>query len=96
LKSVDGNDLPGSLPDGFTFIIGLDFSILRQNQLVESLPNESSIQMDFPIAGAKDQFVVLFWNGSEWVQVSQQAMEDPAIYQVSTTELTGIYVLVKK
>ena len=31
--------------------------------------------MDFPISGA-DEFAVLYWNDSEWIEVSQSLGED--------------------
>ncbi|MBN2117953.1 MAG: HYR domain-containing protein [Anaerolineales bacterium] len=97
LNNVGSNNLPGTLPNGYTFVMGLDLSILSENQAIENLPDGTGIQMDFPILdGSSDQFSVLHWNGSEWIEVPPQTSDDENFYQVRTTGETGIFVLVKK
>jgi len=73
LNDISPDNLPGALPDGYAFEMGLGVSILSENQAIEELPNGTGIQMDFPIlSGSKDQFVVLYWDGSQWIEVSEQ------------------------
>jgi hypothetical protein len=97
LNSINANNLPGPLPNDSTFVLGLNLSIMKDNQVIENLPSGSGIQMDFPaLGGSQDQFAVLYWNGSEWIEVSPQPSSDDNFYQVSTTDKTGIFVLVKK
>ncbi|RPJ25470.1 MAG: HYR domain-containing protein [Chloroflexi bacterium] len=97
LDSIGLSDLPGALPDGYSFVMGLNLSILSENQAIEELPNGTSIQLDFPMSGgSKDEFAVLYWNDGEWVEVPQQVSDDQGFYQVLTTDNTGIFVLVKK
>ncbi|HET9915367.1 MAG TPA: HYR domain-containing protein, partial [Anaerolineales bacterium] len=97
LTHVSTNNMPGVLPDGFSFVMGLDVDILIKNQIIENLPDGTSIQMDFPIlGGSSDQFAVLHWNGSQWVEVSPQTGDAQSFYQILTTDETGIFVLVKK
>jgi hypothetical protein len=96
LHRIDAGNLPGQLPDGSTFAMGLDLSILSQNQAIEALPNGTSVQMDFPISGGKDQFAVLHWDGSAWVEVAPQANDSQSSYQIVTTDKIGSFVLVKK
>lgn len=77
LDSIDVDNLPGALPDGYTFVVGLDLNLLSENQAVEELPDGAGIQLDFPILdGSSDQFAVLYWNGDEWVEVSEQISDD--------------------
>jgi hypothetical protein len=71
--------------------------ILSQGQVIDQLPNGAGIQFDFPmLSGSSDQFAVLAWNGSAWVEVPSQSENDQNFYQVVTTSQTGIFVLVKK
>jgi hypothetical protein len=72
-NNLDADHLPGQLPNGATFVMGLDLSVYSENQLVKDLADGTGVQMDFPILGnVKDQFAVLHWSGSEWVEVSQE------------------------
>jgi hypothetical protein len=97
LDNLNPPDLPGVLPDGYSFVMGLDLRILRGNQAVEQLPEGTEVQLAFPLLGnSPDRFAVLSWDGSAWKEVAPQGSSDPGFYQVTTTEQTGIFVLVKK
>lgn len=97
LESVSPSNLPGTLPTGYSFVMGLDLRLLLDDQVVEALPSGASIQLDFPLLdGSTDEFVVLHWNGSDWVEIAQQAGGAQNFYPVMTTEATGIFVLAKK
>ena len=97
LDNVDVNELPGALPDGYSFVMGLNLDILNEGKVIDKLPNGAGIQFDFPmLEGPRDQFAVLAWNGSEWIEVPSQGNSDQNFYQVVTTNQTGIFVLVKK
>jgi hypothetical protein len=75
LNSVGAGDLPADLPEGFSFVMGLDVDILSEGQFIEELPEASGIEMDFPIyEQSADQFAVLFWSEADgkWIEVSQQ------------------------
>ena len=77
LKSVGASELPGKLPDGYTFVKGLNVDVLSANQVIADLPSGTGVEIDFPITGgSKDQFAVLHWNGSAWVEISQQVRSD--------------------
>jgi hypothetical protein len=100
LENIDADMLPGKLPEGYSLVMGLDLSILRENQAVETLPEGTGVQMDFPVLdNSKDQLTVLYWNGSAWIEISQQAGDENTannFYQIVTTDKTGIFVLAKK
>ncbi len=97
LDNVDANNLPGALPNGYSFVMGLDLGILSEGKLIEDLPNGTSIQLDFPILGGpKAQFAVLHWDGNQWIEISQQSSDNQDFYQIVTMDKTGIFILVKK
>jgi len=92
LHAISVNNLPGQLPNGFTFVMGLDVSILSANKVIEDLPSGTGIQMDFPISGdSKDQFAVLYWNGSKWIEISQQIGGDKLSQILSTSADNEFY-----
>lgn len=118
INVVETNSLPGALPNGYTLIKGLDVSILNGGKLIKPLPQNTGIQMGFPLpAGDASQYIVLHWNNGQWEEIAQP-LSDAAIdnalatdalvelysltssnnssAQVLTTDLTGIFVLVKK
>lgn len=90
LKNVTAGNLPGNIPQGFSFVMGLDVKVLSNGQALQNLPNGSGIQMDFPISGA-DQFAVLYWNGSSWVEISQQISEDKVSQVAGSSADNNLY-----
>jgi hypothetical protein len=90
IKSVTADSLPGKLPQGFSFVKGLDVKVLSNGQAIQDLPNGTGIEMDFPISGT-DQFTVLYWNGSSWVEISQQISEDKISQVVGSSTDNALY-----
>ncbi len=77
VHSVGANGLPAKLPAGFSFVMGLKVDVLTNGQLLKELPDGSGIRMSFPLYNqSNDQFAVLYWNGSEWVEISAQLSMD--------------------
>jgi len=90
IKNVTAGSLPGKLPQGFSFVMGLDIKVLSNGQTLQNLPNGSGIQMDFPISSG-NQFAVLYWNGSSWVEGSQQLSEDQVSQVVASSADDNLY-----
>ncbi|HLE91865.1 MAG TPA: HYR domain-containing protein, partial [Anaerolineales bacterium] len=101
INSIGASDLPAGLPDGFSFVMGLDVQVLSENQIITDLPDGSGIEMDFPIyAQSRDQFAVLYWsdadgNGNgEWIEVSQQLSPDAISKILSSSAGDQLYRLI--
>jgi cell division septation protein DedD len=94
LNSVDTSNLPGQLPSGVSFVMGLEVLVLNQGQVIQSLPNGTGIQMDFP-AQSQDQFAVLYWNGEDgdgaWIEISQQLSSDKLSQIMSADPVNELY-----
>jgi hypothetical protein len=84
MDEINENTLPSALPSGYTFVKGLNIDILGNGQLLNVLPTNSGVQMDFPLPGGSD-FAVLYWNGSEWVEISQ-LMDDADLDAMLSTD----------
>lgn len=78
IESLSANDLPGSLPTGYSYVKGLRVDILTKGQFIQNLPDGTGIEMDIPFFDASpDQFMLLYWNDpdgdgkGEWLNVSK-------------------------
>lgn len=116
INNVGANALPGSLPSGYTYVQGLDVQVLANGQALQSLPDASGVELNFPLSDGSE-YGVLYWNNGQWVEITQPIdasnllsilSTDAAVelYEMSTssavsnnvltTDLTGMFVLVKK
>jgi hypothetical protein len=88
VHSVSADDLPGTLPVGFSYVMGLNVTVLTDGQILDELPNGTGLEIDFPLyKESADQFVVLYWNDSQgqWIKVSKEIGKN----QISETLKTG-------
>ena len=92
IDSVGSGDLPGKLPDGFTYAMGLDLTVLKDSQAIEELPNGTGVQIDFSISGdTRDQFAVLYWDGTKWIEISQSISSDKISQALSGNSGNELY-----
>lgn len=98
LNNMDATHLPGQLPEGASFVMGLDVLLLNQSQVIQSLPNGTGIEMDFPLpAGSQDQFAILYWNEAggdgdgKWIEISQPLTSDKLSQVMSTDPADELY-----
>jgi len=75
---MEADTLPSELPATYSFVQGLNVTVLFDGQVVKRLPVGTGVQLDFPIpANAQDQFAVLLWDDEdgdgkgEWLEVTQ-------------------------
>lgn len=87
------DDLPASLPEDFTFVMGLDLSILSDGQVLEGLPAGTGVQLDFPVAAG--EYAVLFWDeaAGEWVEVSSTLPAGDLSEALDSDDGDGLYRL---
>lgn len=80
---LDLSQLPGSLPDGFTFVSGLHAEAARDGLMVSFV---------MPLADA--QYTILYWNGEAWVELEGFTTVD-GMFAVTPVD-PGMYVLATK
>jgi hypothetical protein len=98
IHSVSANDLPAQLPAGSTLVMGLNLDILTNGQILQDLPNNAGIEMDYPIVnGSHEQFAVLYWDetAGKWVEVSQQLGADKISQALGTSAPDELYQLIQ-
>lgn len=88
---MTAGNLPGKLPNGMTFTSGVNVQILNEGQVMQDLPEGAGIQLDFPISA--DQYAVLYWDGSKWIEITQTAGEDQVSGLVNTNSANELYLL---
>ena len=90
---VREDDLPAELPEGFSFMLGLDLSILSGGQALETLPAGAGVQLDFPVPAG--EYAVLFWDeaAGEWVEVSAPLEAGNVAEALGSDEGDGLYHL---
>ncbi len=92
LQSEAKETLPGPLPDGVQFVDALAVSVIDGGNPLDSLPQESLMQIDFaaPQVQANGSLAVYWWNGNAWQEV-------PATNSgIAETNSTGVFALVTK
>jgi len=101
LISMDSETLPGSLPEGFTFVKGLDVAVLFDGKVIETLPDVTGIQMDFPVpANSNGPFAVLYWSdedgdgNGEWLEISNPLSEGNVSQALSTDGEDELYKII--
>lgn len=80
LNEIATDALPGELPAGYTFVKGLDVDVLADGQAMDVLPDDSGVEMDYPLSGG-GEYAVLFWDGSQWVEITQM-MDDGELLSI--------------
>jgi hypothetical protein len=93
LKDVAEDALPGALPSGATQLGSLEAQVTSGGNALGELPVGGKITLKFPVPAGTDAstLVVLFWNGTAWVEVSGGTVVDG--FYVVTVEKPGNYVL---
>jgi hypothetical protein len=98
LQPVPMDQLPESLPEGASFIAGLQ---------VLDIADEVVISFRIPDGMQDAEFKILYWDGSEWLDLETAAFEDGRMvkdsghktengYFQATVNFGGVFVLVQK
>jgi hypothetical protein len=105
VESLDGETLPGDLPDGATFASALDGALHDGDS--EPLPGKVIISFLIPEGLEDADLAILFWTGSEWVDLQGTSFDDGRTvfdgghhtgdgHFEASTNFTGTFVLVAK
>jgi hypothetical protein len=101
IHSVGSSELPGKLPTGFSYVLGLNVHILSNGQIVKNLPNGTGIEMDFPLnKQSQAHLALLYWNDpegdgkGEWVQITKQLGKDKIFQTLSVKSADEFYKLI--
>ena len=94
INAVEASTLPGDLPAGYSFVMGLDLDVLSDGQSLETLPPGTGVELDFPVV-ATGEYAVLFWDEDQgkWVEVSAALDVDQLAGALSGESGDGLYQL---
>lgn len=94
INAVEASTLPGDLPAGYSFVMGLDLDVLSDGQSLETLPPGTGVELDFPV-GATGEYAVLFWDEAQgqWIEVSSPLDAGELAGALSSENGDGLYQL---
>jgi hypothetical protein len=95
VKTVFEKDLPEELEEGLKFLSALNTNVVRDNVVVEELEKSVVISFIIPEGTDPETLSILFWDGTEWIELAGQVSADGLYFEVST-QLAGTFVLVSK
>jgi hypothetical protein len=95
LDKVLESGLPEDLPGGNQYVSGLDVTLVQDGVKIELLPNGTGMTVGFMIPSGMEgeNFSVLRWDGSQWVEESVTVENG---YVMATSSSTGTFVLAVK
>jgi hypothetical protein len=99
MYGIGANHLPARLPDGTSYLLGVEVNLLRGNQVVQNLPDGAGIELDYPLISTA-QLAVLYWNDpdgdgqGEWVEVSQPLRRSQLTDALTTESEDELYELI--
>lgn len=88
------NDLPGPLPASYAFISGFTVHLIFNGVEIFVSPDPQVLQFKLPEGANSEDYAILFWNGTDWVEVSGAIVAN-GFLQVSVVQ-EGTYILAHK
>ncbi|MBC7878396.1 MAG: HYR domain-containing protein [Anaerolineales bacterium] len=72
INNLQQPELPNELPSGFTLVDGYTINISKDGNLVNPLPEGSSVAIEFNVPNDQknSDFGVLYWNGTKWSEIA--------------------------
>jgi len=84
-------ELPAELPSGFDFVDGYSINISKDGNPVDPLPENASVAIEFKIPNNQKNadFGVLYWNGTQWTEITGKMMDGGHFMVDITAEITN-------
>jgi len=89
LAGIPEQGLDSKLPDGAKFVSSFILDIYSNGQLVKSGTEFSLIDFSGSNDGNNSIYVYVYWNGSSWVEVTDQTFPFMSLYFVMPETMTG-------
>ena len=94
MNTLSKAGLPGALPIGWVFGSGFTLDVIANEQFAENVSGQVTISFMIPTSISSDVLAILFWNGSEWVDVDGVHNDGNRIE--AQVDSPGMFVLVSK
>ena len=78
LTRVSPQDLPGAIPNGYGYLSGLNLEIALDGQVLDTL--DTAITISFRTDQNPSTLAILYWNGSNWDELSSFGNHGSIIY----------------
>jgi hypothetical protein len=104
INAVTSDNLPATLPENNTFRGGLNVQLFSEEVAQASASPFVTVSFLIPEGVDAEKLAILFWNGSEWVDLGGEVgnvgphgkVEEGKLYFNVTTSYVGTFVLVSK
>ena len=90
---AEGN-LPGALPEGSRYHSGFTFALMAGEQSLEQVEGLMTLSFVIPDGTDPDDLAILFWDGSQWVDVSGASRTGNRFE--AQVNFTGSFILVNQ
>lgn len=94
LKNLTRKKLPAPLPDGLTFISGMELLLTRDNQPISLITDAGRLKPSFivPADQADKTLVILFWDAAktQWIELPIAGMENSVPLSNGSMVLEGV------
>jgi hypothetical protein len=98
LTEVPEAGIPGDLPEGSTYVGGLDVVLIdKDGQMVKKLPEGSQVTITFQTDNTDASLTVLFWDAAlgEWVE-KNATLDNNGHLTITGIDAPGTFVVVNK
>jgi len=95
LASFTADKLPGTLPDGNTFVSAFATGVLNNGSSQSPVNGLITVSFTIPDNMKDANLAILYWDGSQWVEVPGGHVTADGHFE-ALTNLTGTFVLVSK
>ena len=96
LKTTVLESLPSLLPEGNSFLSAFEAQLFKDGEAQATSGRPIMVSFLIPEGVEKESLAILFWNGSEWEELTTTRISEDGLYFEGFTNKLGTFVLVSR